>query len=104
MRLLMVDESSTASPIRSPGVEAGKDQAGGEGCRVLIQATALRHRVLAANLAHVESPGYQAQEATFAQALDEARDPGSQGTPVPHIRASVGSEPVSAFGEVLDSA
>lgn len=59
----------------------------------MIQATALRHRVLAANVANVETPGYQAQEVTFAQALDEARGPGSHGSTVPHVRPSVVADP-----------
>jgi flagellar basal-body rod protein FlgB len=36
----------------------------------MVQGTALRHRVLATNLANVETPGYQAQEVSFAAALE----------------------------------
>ncbi|MFB3816376.1 MAG: flagellar basal body rod protein FlgB [Candidatus Methylomirabilales bacterium] len=39
----------------------------------MVRVTAQRHRVLAANLANVETPDYRAQEASFAVALDEAR-------------------------------
>lgn len=39
----------------------------------MIHATGLRHRVLAGNLANVETPGYQAQEVSFDVALDAAR-------------------------------
>lgn len=59
----------------------------------MIQATALRHRVLAANLANVETPGFQAQDVTFAHALEEARSPGKQGAGGPQVRASVGVDP-----------
>lgn len=59
----------------------------------MIQATALRHRVLAANLANVETPGYQAQDVTFAQALGEARGSGGQMTAVPQVQASIGVDP-----------
>jgi flagellar basal-body rod protein FlgB len=45
----------------------------------MIRATAVRHRVLAANLANVETPGYQAQEATFSTALAEAQGRGPAG-------------------------
>ena len=38
----------------------------------MIQGTALRHRVLAGNLANVETPGYQAQDVSFSVALEEA--------------------------------
>jgi flagellar basal-body rod protein FlgB len=38
----------------------------------MIQGTALRHRVLAGNLANVETPGYQAQDVRFSVALEEA--------------------------------
>jgi len=46
----------------------------------MVRATAARHRVLAANLAHVETPGYEAQEASFAVALERARAPEVQVT------------------------
>lgn len=45
----------------------------------MISATAVRHRVLAANLANVETPGYEAQEATFSTALAEAQGRGPGG-------------------------
>jgi len=50
----------------------------------MIRATALRHRVLASNLANVETPGYEAQEMTFSRALAEARgsNPQRAGGPV----------------------
>lgn len=39
----------------------------------MVHATAVRHRVLAGNLANVETPEYQAQETSFSLALDQAR-------------------------------
>ncbi len=42
----------------------------------MIQGTSLRHRILAANLANVETPGYQAQDITFSRVLDAAQHPG----------------------------
>ncbi len=59
----------------------------------MIHATALRHRVLATNLANVETPGYQAQEVTFATTLAELQ--GRQAPPAglpPEIRVIVGSD------------
>ena len=44
----------------------------------MIRATALRHRILATNLANVETPGYQAQEMTFSSALAEAGESNAQ--------------------------
>jgi flagellar basal-body rod protein FlgB len=39
----------------------------------MIQGTALRHRVLAANLANAETPEYQAQDVQFSIVLDDAQ-------------------------------
>jgi flagellar basal-body rod protein FlgB len=39
----------------------------------MVQATGVRHRVLAGNLANVETPGYQAQEVTFDGVLAEVQ-------------------------------
>jgi len=52
----------------------------------MIQATGLRHRVLASNLANVETPEYQAQEVSFAVALDHAT--GSR-----RVEVGVGGDP-----------
>ena len=43
----------------------------------MIQGAALRHRVLAANLANAETPGYQAQDVTFSHVLEDAQRNGS---------------------------
>jgi len=43
----------------------------------MIEGTGLRHRILAANLANAETPGYQAQDVTFSAVLDEANGKGS---------------------------
>jgi len=60
----------------------------------MIQATALRHRVLATNLANVETPGYQAQEVTFSGALAEAQSQGGRPAGIPaKVRAVVGTDP-----------
>jgi flagellar basal-body rod protein FlgB len=55
----------------------------------MIQGTALRHRVLATNLANVETPGYQAQEVSFAAALESEQ--GRTGV-APPLRPSVVSD------------
>ncbi len=56
----------------------------------MIQGTALRHRVLAANLANVETPGYQAQEVSFTQSLEDARREQSDvGQSAPGVQAAV---------------
>ena len=39
----------------------------------MIRATTVRQRILASNLANVETPGYEAQEVTFDKVLAEAR-------------------------------
>ncbi len=63
----------------------------------MIQGAALRHRVLAANLANVETPGYQAQEVTFAQSLEIAqRAQTGAGQAAPEIRTTVGTDPDAA--------
>jgi len=56
----------------------------------MIRATALRHRILAENLANAETPGYEAQEMTFSRALAEARGSNAQtpGSPA-SIRTAV---------------
>lgn len=60
----------------------------------MIRATAIRHRVLASNLANVETPGYEAQEVTFARLLDEAQGGGSQVAGLPaRIQAVVAPDP-----------
>lgn len=60
----------------------------------MIRLTALRHRVLAANLANVETPGYQAHEATFAKTLAEAQGGGLQRADrTPDIQTVVGPDP-----------
>jgi flagellar basal-body rod protein FlgB len=59
----------------------------------MIQGTALRHRVLAANLANAETPGYQAQEVTFSNVLDEAQRRGpADAAPTPAIKATAGND------------
>ncbi len=59
----------------------------------MIRVTALRHRVLATNLANAETPGYQAQEMTFSGILTEARSQASQGPALaPEVRAVVEPE------------
>jgi flagellar basal-body rod protein FlgB len=60
----------------------------------MIQGTALRHRVLAANLANAETPDYQAQDVTFSAVLDDATRAGAAANPtVAGARATVAAEP-----------
>jgi flagellar basal-body rod protein FlgB len=60
----------------------------------MIRATAIRHRVLASNLANVETPGYEAQEVTFSKVLDELQGRGSAAaTPPTTIQAVVIPDP-----------
>jgi flagellar basal-body rod protein FlgB len=55
----------------------------------MIQGTALRHRILAANLANAETPGYRAQDVTFSNVLDEAQRRGpADAAPAPTITAT----------------
>ena len=56
----------------------------------MIQGTALRHRVLAANLANAETPEYQAQDVSFSAVLDDATRAGTGAGP-----AVVGCDPRS---------
>lgn len=59
----------------------------------MIRATALRHRILATNLANVETPGYQAQEVTFSGALAEARESNAQASNrPPSVETVVGAD------------
>lgn len=63
----------------------------------MIQGTALRHRILAANLANAETPGYQAQDVTFSNILDEAQRRGSaDAAPAPTIKATAVNDVESA--------
>jgi flagellar basal-body rod protein FlgB len=56
----------------------------------MIQGTALRHRVLAANLANAETPGYQAQDVSFSAVLDEAQHQGTTtGAPATRVQPTV---------------
>lgn len=55
----------------------------------MIEGTALRHRVLAANLANAETPEYRAQDVTFSSVLDEAqRRGGADPAPAPTMKAT----------------
>jgi flagellar basal-body rod protein FlgB len=72
----------------------------------MIQGTALRHRVLAANLANAETPDYQAQDVTFSAVLEEATRPGAGANPpVVGARATVAGDsdaPVRRDGNTVD--
>ena len=72
----------------------------------MIQGTALRHRVLAANLANAETPGYQAQDVQFSAVLDEAhRSESGAAAGVPRMQASVipdGDAVVRRDGSTVD--
>ena len=60
----------------------------------MIRATTVRQRILASNLANVETPGYEAQEVAFDKVLAEARGQ-SVGAPaeLPEIRPVVRPDP-----------
>jgi flagellar basal-body rod protein FlgB len=66
----------------------------------MIHATDLRHRVLAGNLANVETPGYQAQEVRFDVALDAARA-GGEAAVATHVETEEGL-PVRQDGNTVD--
>ena len=53
----------------------------------MIHGTGIRHRVLAANLANAETPGYQSQDVTFSTALAEATR-GGPAEALPAVRRS----------------
>ena len=44
----------------------------------MLQGAALRHRILAGNVANVDTPGYQPQDVSFSAALSEARQAGGE--------------------------
>jgi flagellar basal-body rod protein FlgB len=60
----------------------------------MIRATTVRHRILASNLANVETPEYEAQEVAFEKVLAEAQGQ-SGGSPaeVPGVRPVVRPDP-----------
>jgi flagellar basal-body rod protein FlgB len=60
----------------------------------MIRATAVRHRILASNLANVETPGYEAQEVAFDKLLAEAQgQPAGRPAAPPGIRPVVRADP-----------
>jgi flagellar basal-body rod protein FlgB len=60
----------------------------------MIRATAVRHRVLAANLANVETPGYQAQDVSFSTVFAEAQAGGARPEDPPiEVRTQIGPDP-----------
>ncbi len=62
----------------------------------MIQGASLRQRVLAANIANAESPGYQAQDVTFAQALEGAQPPQPGSAQGLRIQTRVAPDPEGA--------
>lgn len=72
----------------------------------MIQGTALRHRVLAGNLANVETPGYQAQDVSFSVALEEAGRVAAGGGNVPsRVQPTVTADaeaPIRRDGSTVD--
>jgi flagellar basal-body rod protein FlgB len=72
----------------------------------MIEGTGLRHRILAANLANAETPGYHAQDVTFSAVLDEANRQGStEGTSGVHVQTAVTYDdgaPVRRDGSTVD--
>lgn len=63
----------------------------------MIRATAVRHRVLASNLANVETPGYQAQEVSFSVTLLEAQGRTEASTPAFVVQAVVEPDPAGSL-------
>lgn len=61
----------------------------------MLRVAGVRHRVLASNLAHVETPGYQAQEVTFSRALAEAQGDEGAGPrgATPRVEVRVAPDP-----------
>jgi flagellar basal-body rod protein FlgB len=72
----------------------------------MIQGTALRHRVLAANLANAETPEFQAQDVSFSAVLDDAARAGAGANPaVVGVRSTVTADadaPVRRDGSTVD--
>jgi flagellar basal-body rod protein FlgB len=72
----------------------------------MIQGTALRHRVLAANLANAETPEFQAQDVSFSAVLDDAARAGAGANPaVVGVRSTVTTDadaPVRRDGSTVD--
>jgi flagellar basal-body rod protein FlgB len=59
----------------------------------LINATTLRHDVIAQNVANVNTPGYQTLEVSFEDTLEEAMAAGTEGTaaaPAPQVIVGTG--------------
>jgi flagellar basal-body rod protein FlgB len=63
----------------------------------LLDATAMRHRVLSGNLANAETPGYVRQDVKFEEQLAEAVRTGDFSALVPKVETDV-SRPVRADG------
>ncbi len=59
----------------------------------MIQGAALRHRILAGNIANVDTPGYQPKDASFSAALAEANRTSGAAQGPPRIQATEVSEP-----------
>jgi flagellar basal-body rod protein FlgB len=72
----------------------------------MIQGTTLRHRVLAGNLANVETPGYQAQDVSFSVALEEAGRAAAGGENAPsRVQSTVTTDaeaPIRRDGSTVD--
>lgn len=63
----------------------------------LADVTALRHRVLAGNLANADTPGYVRQDVPFEEQLAEAVKNGDVGTFSPGVQSDT-SQPAKADG------
>ncbi len=57
----------------------------------MVRGAALRHRILAGNLANVDTPGYEPRDVSFSAALDEARRSARAGEST--VQTSLVSEP-----------
>ena len=64
----------------------------------MIRATTVRQRILASNLANVETPGYEAQDVTFDKVLAEVRGTsGRSSAEVPGVQPVVRPDPDGAI-------
>jgi flagellar basal-body rod protein FlgB len=59
----------------------------------MVRGAALRHRILAGNLANVDTPGYEPKDASFSATLTEARQAAKGGEGTLRVETSIVSEP-----------
>ena len=62
----------------------------------MIRAATLRHKVLARNIANIDTPGYRPMDVRFSEELRFASETG--GSPVPVVRANMTADPAGGAG------